>query len=216
MPELVLSLFPGIGMLDMGFELEGFCVVRGPDLLWGGDIHEFHPPAAKFDGVIGGPPCKGDSSLAHLNGTPGRHLWDEFVSVIKMAAPSWWVGEAVVSRYAPHVLQLNNRWLGQEQNRVRYFHSNLNLQRHIELSVFEPAVYKHAVLAGHGGAIGSLQRGMAKYTWEEACRLQGLPEDFDLPGFTRRAAREAVGNGIPLPMARAVAKAVKRALGPKE
>ena len=34
----MLSLFPGIGLLDMAFEEEGFCVVRGPDLLWGGDI----------------------------------------------------------------------------------------------------------------------------------------------------------------------------------
>ena len=44
-------LFPGIGLLDMAFEKEGFCVVRGPDLLWGGDIRSFHPPAGKFDGV---------------------------------------------------------------------------------------------------------------------------------------------------------------------
>ena len=55
--SLVLSLFPGIGLLDRAFELEGFCVVRGPDLLWGGDIKTFHPPAGVFDGVIGGPPC---------------------------------------------------------------------------------------------------------------------------------------------------------------
>jgi DNA (cytosine-5)-methyltransferase 1 len=55
---LVLSLFPGIGLLDMAFEQEGFCVVRGPDLLWGGDVKRFHPPAGKFDGVIGGPPCQ--------------------------------------------------------------------------------------------------------------------------------------------------------------
>lgn len=40
---LVLSLFPGIGLLDMAFELEGNCVVRGPDVLWGGDIRTFHP-----------------------------------------------------------------------------------------------------------------------------------------------------------------------------
>ena len=56
--SLVLSLFPGIGLLDRAFEEEGFCVVRGPDLLWGGDIKTFHPPAGKFDGVIGGPPCQ--------------------------------------------------------------------------------------------------------------------------------------------------------------
>lgn len=30
---LVLSLFPGIGLLDMAFEEEGFCVVRGHDRL---------------------------------------------------------------------------------------------------------------------------------------------------------------------------------------
>src|SRR6185436_8832391 len=54
MSGLVLSLFPGIGLLDMAFEEEGFCIVRGPDLLWGGDIRKFHPPAGRFDGVIGG------------------------------------------------------------------------------------------------------------------------------------------------------------------
>ena len=36
MSELVLSLFPGIGLLDRGFEQAGFAVVRGPDLIWGG------------------------------------------------------------------------------------------------------------------------------------------------------------------------------------
>src|SRR5207244_8841730 len=65
-PPLVLSLFPGIGLLDMAFEQEGFCVVRGPDVLWGGDIRRFHPPAAKFDGIIGGPPCQMFSSLIRL------------------------------------------------------------------------------------------------------------------------------------------------------
>jgi len=50
-PPLVLSLFPGIGLLDMAFEEEGFCVVRGPDLLWGGDVRRFHPPAGRVDGV---------------------------------------------------------------------------------------------------------------------------------------------------------------------
>ena len=36
-PQLVLSLFPGIGLLDSAFEEEGFIVVRGPDLIWGGE-----------------------------------------------------------------------------------------------------------------------------------------------------------------------------------
>lgn len=63
---LILSLFPGIGLLDMAFEEQGFCVVRGPDALWGGDIHTFYPPPGRFDGVIGGPPCQSFSRLRHL------------------------------------------------------------------------------------------------------------------------------------------------------
>ena len=44
MSGLVLSLFPGIDLLGMAFEEEGFTVVRGPDLIWGGDIKRFAPP----------------------------------------------------------------------------------------------------------------------------------------------------------------------------
>jgi hypothetical protein len=69
------------------------------------------------------------------------------------------------------------------------------------------------VLAGHGGAEGSIQRRMATYGWSEMCELQGLPADFELPGLTREAKRKAVGNGVPLPMGRAVARAVKQAMG---
>jgi antitoxin component of MazEF toxin-antitoxin module len=35
---LVLSLFSGIDLLGRRFEAEGFCVVRGLDIIWGGDI----------------------------------------------------------------------------------------------------------------------------------------------------------------------------------
>lgn len=40
---LILSLFPGIDLLGRAFEELGACVVRGPDLLWGGDIRAFSP-----------------------------------------------------------------------------------------------------------------------------------------------------------------------------
>ena len=43
--HLVLSLFPGAGLLDRGFEQAGFCVVRGPDILFGQRIEDFHAPA---------------------------------------------------------------------------------------------------------------------------------------------------------------------------
>jgi len=63
---LVLSVFPGIDLLSRAFEEQGYCVVRGPDLLWGGDVRTFHPPPGVFEGVIGGPPCQAFSVLRHL------------------------------------------------------------------------------------------------------------------------------------------------------
>jgi DNA (cytosine-5)-methyltransferase 1 len=212
---LVLSLFPGIDLFGRAFEEEGFCVVRGPDPLWGGDIRDWHVPACRFDGVIGGPPCKGESRLAHLNGVPGQTMRDEFWRVVEEAAPEWFVMEAVVphARGGVHVVRLNNRWTGHEQNRVRYFHSNLKLDVTPSLVALESPEWKHAVLAGHGPARGRVKRGMTKYEWREACRLQGLPEFFDLPGFRYEARYEALGNGVPLPMGSAIARAVRQALG---
>jgi len=214
MSELVLSLFPGIGLLDTAFEQEGFCVVRGPDLLWGGDIRRFHPPAGKFDGVIGGPPCKGESKLAALNGNPGNTLAQEFFRVMHCAQPRWWVMEAVKRHVGNFdILPLNNRWLGERQNRLRYFHSNLKLAAHVRGEALQHPEWRYAVLAGHGGAEGSVVRRMATYSWADMLVLQGLSPGLKLPGFTRAASREAVGNGVPLPMGRAIARAVRQALG---
>jgi DNA (cytosine-5)-methyltransferase 1 len=214
---VVLSLFPGIDLLGEAFALEGFCVVRGPDPLLGQQsVETFHAPAGAFTGVIGGPPCTGESKLAHLNGTPGYSLRHEFLRVRDEARPAWWVMEAVTPHadLACHIVKLSPRWLGEEQSRVRYFHSNLDLAPFLDVALFEAPVFKHAVLAGHGSGwhTGSVIKGIATYPWEEMCRLQGAPADLTLSGFTRQAARKAVGNAVPLPMGRAIAQAVRRAL----
>ena len=67
MKGLVLSLFPGLGLLDTAFQLEGWCVVKGPDILWGDNIDGFSVPASRFDGVIGGPPCQAFSPIGNMN-----------------------------------------------------------------------------------------------------------------------------------------------------
>lgn len=51
---LVLSLFPGADLLGRAFEEVGFCVVRGPDKLWGGDVRAFH--AELGDAIANGQP----------------------------------------------------------------------------------------------------------------------------------------------------------------
>ncbi len=51
-----------------------------------------------------------------------------------------------------------------------------------------------------------------KEAFEQVRRLQGLPDDFELPNFTVSGAIKAVGNGVPLPLGHAIAKAVWEAM----
>lgn len=278
MNGLILSIFPGLDLLGRAFEEAGYCVVRGPDLLWGGDIRGFHAPAGAFEGVIGGPPCPEWSTLRGLiaaHGYKTRHgnMIPEFVRVVAEAAPAWFLMEegplAPVPRiegYAVDGFYLNPVWLGEEQSRKRRIafgirgETAINLRRHIQYAALQVAktsgaVYSKNVINDpqfkgrvvapavthdpeaypiHKGGSGKLKvtvpavltsgsaifltadrmvRKTTRRSWEECCRLQGLPGDFlkDAP-FTVGGKREALGNGIPLPMGRALAKAVRKAM----
>lgn len=246
MSGLVLSLFPGIGLLDRAFEEEGFCVVRGPDVLWGGDIRRFHPPAGRFDGVIGGPPCQAFSRMRYVNPKCGQkhgNMIPEFERVVEESRAGWFLmenvteaPEPVVPGYAVSSLVLNNRWLGAVQNRVRRFsfgvRGSVLVKLLPEVAVFEAPEFAHAACASGGrravpvalvqdGAGGHKRKRnpLKNYGYSdvrslaEHCRLQGLPDDFlaDAP-FTVAGKVRAVGNGVPLPMGRAIARAVKEAL----
>lgn len=243
--SLVLSLFPGIGMLDMAFEEEGFCVVRGPDLLWGGEIREFHPPTGKFDGVIGGPPCQLFSVLRHLNPAVGRHgnMIPEFERCVAESSPDWFLMENVpeapepaVPGYSVSVETIRDVWVGGETSRIRRF--SFGARSHRRLCVVTDALHRpdptpavcsdaRVIPVAIGGSgkrkkiPGVSRTGPghgARMSIAEMCRRQGLPEDFfgaDCP-FTESAKRKMLGNGVPLAMGRAVAKAVKAALHQQE
>lgn len=203
MSGLVLSLFPGIGLLDMAFEEEGFCVVRGPDQLWGGDIHKFHPPMGRFDGVIGGPPCQAFSSLRNLSVAKGRqlaaNLIPEFERVVDEAFPLWFLMENVpkaptpsVRRFIVHDQLLNNRWVGGTQNRLRRFSfgtrtgaawSSMKLQ--VQQEALDPFEYSAAALASGGTKSPKIRARHArqlgyrtKSYLAEATKAQGLPAGF--------------------------------------
>lgn len=250
MTQLVLSLFPGIGLLDRAFEEEGFCVVRGPDVLWGGDIRRFNPPAGKFDGVIGGPPCQAFSRLAHMVRANGYepsfgNLIPEFERCVGEALPDWFLMEnvpdapcPVVEGYAAWSACLNNRQLGETQNRVRRWTFGVPGCEHVPLMIetvcLESMDFEYAA-TGAGrvavpiaiGGSGKVKRNrvgrvaardiLSQGTQRSAAgfaavkRLQGLNEDFDLPPFTVEAKVKAVANGVPLAMGRAIARAVKEA-----
>lgn len=253
MNQLVLSLFPGIGLLDRAFEEEWpeASIVRGPDPLWGGDIRRFHPPAGKFDGIIGGPPCQAFSRLAHMvrqNGLEPKfgNLIPEFERCVDEAGPQWFLMEEVpdaprpqVRGYASCPLMLNNRQCFASDgnpaipNRLRAitfgwrgeFRSLL-----VETAALENVEFEYA---GIGGSFEGKRKAFGNYgkefttlpfnakSWAAAkviCRKQGLPESFldELP-FTAEAACKAIGNGVPIPMGRTIARAVKEALSrPKE
>lgn len=203
---LVLSIFPGIDLLGMAFEEVGFCVVRGPDLLWGGDVRRFHPPAGRFDGVIGGSPCQDFSSARRDPATGnGLEMVGEFVRVVAEAAPDWWLLENVpgvpdveVSGYSWQRLDVRASDYGSPQRRLR----------HVQFGSRSGAVL---VLPERNSSIEetapAVMASDSVTPWEVFAARQGLPAGYDLP-FTVTAKRRAVGNGVPLPLGRALADAV--------
>lgn len=80
--QLVLSIFRGIGLLDMAFKEAGFTVVSAGDLITGQDIREFKSLANKFDGIIGGPPCQDFSGLNRNPSTYSSEMLEEFKRII--------------------------------------------------------------------------------------------------------------------------------------
>lgn len=208
----VVSLFPGIDLLGMGFEQAGFCVLRGPDTMFGGDIRQFHIPPHVFTGVIGGSPCQDFSKLRRTPPTGnGLAMLAEYKRIVLEAKPLWWLLENVpqvpdmmIDGYSHQRLDLRANEFGLTQSRLRHFqfghrdHVPLIIPRQITNKATEPCC-----LASEGTKSN-------RRSWADFCQLQGLPRDFALPSFTQSGRYRAVGNGVPLPMAYAIAIAIQR------
>jgi DNA (cytosine-5)-methyltransferase 1 len=205
---LVLSLFPGIGLLDMAFEEVGFCIVRGPDLLWGGDIRKFHPPAGRFDGVIGGPPCQIFSAMRRINPNAGRkhgNMIPEFERCVRDAQPRWFLMENVpdaplpqIHGYAVEATLLRDVWVGGETSRLRRFcfGSRDGHRMHIETLALHRPDPRPAVLAGGSGrdtpvAIGG--NGKRKRTLSDGRVVRTGPN----PGPRSPLAQQLADQGLP-------------------
>lgn len=225
-PSLVLSLFPGIGLLDHAFELEGFTIVRGPDLLWGGDVRNFHAPAGVFAGVIGGPPCQKFSTSSQIRGTEAVDLIPEFLRVVREAQPEFVVMENVRGAVGhPDVPREWNQCLlrdcdcGGHTLRKRAFWT-------WPMMIWEPGgkapgEYEHSVMAT------SWKRGSSDSQYVKDKGF--LPGDLPVMEYARLQGAEAIGeklqeykagkpfavhvlgNGVPLALGRYVARAVRTA-----
>ena len=206
MNRLVLSLFPGIDLLGRGFEEAGYCVVRGPDLLWGGDIRQFSPPSGVFEGLIAGPPCQ-EFSVAFQGEVAGYgvEMLAEFKRVVLDARPIWYLMENVpgcpnifVDGYTHQRVDVRASEFGLKNRRLR----------HIQFGARDDSVL---VLARGRREDEVDKAALASDTitpWSKFVSLQGLPPSFDIPAFTVVGKRRAVGNAVPLPVARALGAAV--------
>lgn len=210
--NLILSIFPGIDLLGSAFELFDFCVVRGPDLIFGGDIRTFHPPPGVFWGVIGGPPCQ-DFSAARRDAPSGNGLemLEQFARVVKESAPEWFLMENVprvpdvkIPGYSHQRIDLNSRECGSIQRRNRHFQfgSYNDYALIIERTNPPDEPPEPPCLATEGND-------QNRRAWPDFVELMDLPRDFDLPGWPTKFKYRAVGNGVPLKMGITIAKAIK-------
>lgn len=210
--ELVLSVFPGADLLGRGFEGEGFCIVRGPDLVWGGDVREFRPPPGRFSGVIGGPPCPDFSRARRTEPTGyGLEMLAEFARIVSEAQPEWWLMENVpgvpsigIPGFTVQRFNLNAAECGGRQNRLRTFHFGSRDGSSLVIDRGVTPEKRHPTCMASEASRGKQRRG-----WPEFCALQGLPSGFDLPGLSVAAKYRAVGNGVPVYMAAVIACAVR-------
>jgi len=209
MKNLVLSLFPGADLLGRGFDSAGFVVVRGPDTLLGQDVRAWSVTQVchAFEGIIGGPPCQDFSRARRRPPTGhGRAMLEEFRRLVTEADPDWWLLENVPGVPDVHIpgyvtqrfnLFASEFGLRQKRNRSFQFGSRdgckLVLLRGTQSQSLKPAAL--ASTSGHR-------------TFADFCELQGLPRSFTLQGLSRRAKYRAVGNGVPVPMSAAIAKAI--------
>lgn len=207
---LVLSIFPGADLLGKGFEAEGFCVVRGPEKILGGDIREFNAPRSVFVGVIGGPPCQDFSRARRTEPTGyGREMLGEFCRVIDQAQPEWWLCENVpcvpdihIPGYRIQRFDLRADECGLPQARLRHFQfggrpsmAPLVIPRGERIRAAS-----HTVTASEG-------RRKERRSFETVCELQGVPV-LESEWLTRAGRYGVVGNGVPVPMARVIARAI--------
>lgn len=214
MNELILSTFTGIGLLDSGFEKEGFCVVQAREKILGGDIRNFTPIPGKFTGVIGGSPCQDFSTLRRTEPTgEGVELIQHFGRIVLESDCNWFllenvpsVPDLVIPGYHVQRFDLSPNNLGYSQSRLRHFQFGSKSGFILDIKRKKFKGQKQACLTATEG------NRKDRRLFSDFCELQGLPRDFDLPDLNKIAKYRAVGNGVHLGVSQAIAKAIKNVL----
>lgn len=218
--DLVLSTFTGAGLLDMGFEQEGFCVVSAGDILLGRDVRSFRPARHIFSGIIGGPPCQDFSKARRCPPTgEGLEMIQAFLSIVHAGQPLWFLMENVpqvpdikaipfggyFDDWTIQRFNLNACECGLRQNRLRSFQFGSRDGSRL-------VIRRQVTAEGHTErcCIASEGRRANRRTFADFCELQGLPRDFLADSDLSQTIKyQLVGNGVPVPMARVIAGAIR-------
>ena len=203
-PPLILSLFPGVGLLDRAFSSAGFCVVAGPDKILDQDIRSFNPPLNAFQGVIGGPPCQDFSTLKRVKTDYSDLMLREYERVVLAARPDWFllenvagVPDLVIDGYGWQRFDLNLSWFS-SCSRLRHF--QFGHRQGLKLSPIKGKPNPVTATA----ALASDNR-----SYEALCHIQGLTEPLNLPDFNLLGKKKVIGNGVPLPLGLYLASTIK-------
>lgn len=219
MNELVLSLFPGIGLLDRAFSSAGFVVVQAPDLITGGDVREFAGISGRFDGIVAGPPCQGFSvanrhrtDAEHRSVVNSRRMLQETCRIITKCEPEWFLIENVpcvpdvrIDGYQVQRIPISDLQCGGVQLRSRHVQFG-----HVGGKIIRPIRVNDCTRNRRKGRPGkSVTTKTDRWSdFPDLCRRQGLDQPIELPGWYRTAQFKAVVNGVPLRIGRALAAAV--------
>ena len=183
--------------------------------------------------------------MVEANGyTVAENRIPEFERIVENAKPEWFLMENVPAAPMPICagwvnddVIVRDVWVGGSTSRERRFtfgrRARLNgaplSAFHVETLALHRPDPEQAILASGGrretpvaiGGSGKRKRRESRLQNEDylarAVRLSGLPDGFlDHAPFTVSGKIKVIGNGVPLPMGRAVANAVRRAIGMNE
>lgn len=208
-PGWVLSLFPGVDLLGRAFAAEGWHVAAGPDTVTGGDVRQFRGRPGAFEGIIGGTPCQDFSRLRRTAPSGnGVAMIREFLRIVIECQTTWWLLENVPGvpdvgcpGYQVQRLDLTDLECGGVQRRLRHFQFG-----HRDGWIVRPERIAPGRVTRRKAVLASDVAPSRSYA--EICRRQGLARPIALPGWSRTARVQAVGNGVPIAMGRAMARAV--------
>ena len=216
---LVLSLFPGVGLLDRAFSSAGFCVVKGPDLITGGDVRDFVGVPGRFDGIVAGPPCQGFSvanshrkNADHKSVVNSRQMLRETCRIIYECNPEWFLIENVpcvpdvrIDGYFVQRIPITDQECGGVQLRSRHVQFG-SWYGHIIRPIRVNDCTRNRKKGRPAKAVTTKTERYKDFP--DVCRRQGLDTPIELQGWTRSAKVKAVANGVPLRMGRVLAAAI--------